>query len=324
MYGREGYRVRPISVFFEGALNIGLFFLTIAFIPIANVVLVFLAPLPVLFHYHKLGRLTGGLCIVVSLVAVAFVLHLSTGAHNISLFILLSCLGVVISELLRKPAPIEKTVILATTAGMALSWGMIAIQSIISDINPLDTIRIYITRSVHDHIDLYNRMEVSSEQVALIKDHAEGIIEFLTLLFPALTLVGAAIMAWINIIAARGIFMVKSIPFPDFGDLTRWKAPDKMVWFLIAAGGAVLVPASMIKWTAANVLLVCLFVYFLQGMAIVTFFFKTRRIPLFLRWTFYLLLAVQQYLIVIVIAAGLFDLWIDFRKLNRPLREEET
>ena len=32
------------------------------------------------------------------------------------------------------------------------------------------------------------------------------------------------------------------------------------------------------------------------------------------RWLFYVLLLVQQYMVILVIAFGLFDMWVDFRK----------
>ncbi|MCX7634965.1 MAG: YybS family protein [Syntrophales bacterium] len=308
--------------FAEATLILVLFFLTIAFVPFVNSVLVLFVPLTVMLYYEKLGRLYGALCIVTSLVATAAILQYTVGEGDVILFLLLSCLGVIIAEVLRQSFSIEKTIVVTTAAGFLLSAAMIVLQSIWHSVDPLFIVKTYITKSVHENIDLYSRMEVSSDQVAMIRDNVDKIVDFLIRTFPALTIVGSAFVVWINIIGARGVFKAYGMTFPNFGDLTRWKTPDKTVWLLIAAGGATLVPWVVVKWAGINVLFVCLFVYFLQGMAVVTFFFKTRRVPFLLQMIFYTLLALQQYLLVIVIIVGLFDLWIDFRKLNRPLRDE--
>ena len=65
-------------------------------------------------------------------------------------------------------------------------------------------------------------------------------------------------------------------------------------------------------------LIVVLFLYLLQGLSIVQFFFRQKNIPRYLRALFYALIVLYQYLLVFVSALGLFDIWVDFRKMNRP------
>jgi uncharacterized protein YybS (DUF2232 family) len=106
--------------------------------------------------------------------------------------------------------------------------------------------------------------------------------------------------------------------FPDFGDLSCWKMPDWVVWFVIAAGAAMIVPEEAVQIAGLNVLIVALFLYLLQGLSIVQFFFRQKNIPRYLRALFYALIVLYQYLLVFVSAVGLFDIWVDFRKMNRP------
>jgi uncharacterized protein YybS (DUF2232 family) len=65
-----------------------------------------------------------------------------------------------------------------------------------------------------------------------------------------------------------------------------------------------------------NGLIVLMTVYFFQGMAITTFFFQKKRFPFILRVFFYGLIVVQQFLLLLVIALGFFDTWLNFRKLG--------
>jgi len=57
-------------------------------------------------------------------------------------------------------------------------------------------------------------------------------------------------------------------------------------------------------------------VYFFQGIAVVSFFFQTKRSPTALRMFCYSLIAVQLYFLILVIGLGFFDNWINFRKLG--------
>jgi uncharacterized protein YybS (DUF2232 family) len=78
-----------------------------------------------------------------------------------------------------------------------------------------------------------------------------------------------------------------------------------------------MLPAKWLKLIGINGLLVACVIYFFQGIAIVSFFFEAKRFPRLLRVMIYSLIAVQQILALIVIGIGLFDLWLDLRKLKR-------
>jgi len=179
----------------------------------------------------------------------------------------------------------------------------------------------YILSSIAENIKIYEQTDISSEQLTFIKDQAGPIAALLTRIFPAMFLVGAGLFIWLNIFAARRLFQKYGLPYPEFGDLTRWKAPDKMVWLLIGAGGMLLVEAGAVKYTGINLLIICLFVYLCAGFSVIGYFFKVKRIPLFFKVLFYVLIIIQQYLLLLVMALGLFDLWADFRKLIKPAQD---
>jgi hypothetical protein len=45
--------------------------------------------------------------------------------------------------------------------------------------------------------------------------------------------------------------------------------------------------------------------------------------PNFLRGVFYILIFAQLILSLMVIGLGFFDLWLDFRKINQPIKLSE-
>jgi uncharacterized protein YybS (DUF2232 family) len=155
----------------------------------------------------------------------------------------------------------------------------------------------------------------------LIKDNIPEIVALITRIFPALFLVSLALMVWANLLAGRSIFRKYGLPFPDFGDLSNWKAPEKMVWYLIAAGVMLLLPEERIEFMGWNMLIILLFVYLLAGVAIVSFFLKKSALPMSFRYLIYFLIFAQQIVTMLIVAAGLFDLWVDFRKLNKTMED---
>ena len=65
-------------------------------------------------------------------------------------------------------------------------------------------------------------------------------------------------------------------------------------------------------------LLIAAPIYFFQGIAIVAFYFDKKNLPRPLRVFLYSLIALQQFLLLIIIGIGFFDVWLDLRKLNKP------
>jgi uncharacterized protein YybS (DUF2232 family) len=108
----------------------------------------------------------------------------------------------------------------------------------------------------------------------------------------------------------KGIF-IKSIE-----NLNQWKAPDYLIFGVIAASIVIFLPLGVLKLLAVNCLIILMFVYFFQGIAVVSFFFHKKSAPFALRFFFYALIAVQPLFLLLVIGFGLFDTWINFRKLD--------
>jgi len=72
-----------------------------------------------------------------------------------------------------------------------------------------------------------------------------------------------------------------------------------------------------------NLFVIMLVIYFAQGMSIVTHFLKARKVPVFLWIALFILIFAQPLFIGLVAGIGVFDIWVDFRKIRNPLPEVE-
>ena len=98
-------------------------------------------------------------------------------------------------------------------------------------------------------------------------------------------------------------------------EFLAFRVPDFTVWLMLSALLAAFlrgVNAPGVQVVGINVLNVLLFVYFVQGMAVVTRFFMVQQVSPLWRTFLYFFLIVQFF--VFVSGLGFVDYWLDFRK----------
>jgi uncharacterized protein YybS (DUF2232 family) len=138
-------------------------------------------------------------------------------------------------------------------------------------------------------------------------------------LMPALV----AILSGLAVLLNLAVFWRMSgkqqrVGYTLFGDLARWSTPEWLIWPLLVSGFGWFIPLPALATVALDCFLCILGVYFCQGLAIMAFYFKQLGMPPVARGLIYLVTLVQPILTALVGAAGVFDLWIDFRRLKRP------
>lgn len=104
-------------------------------------------------------------------------------------------------------------------------------------------------------------------------------------------------------------------------DIATWRATDYLVWVFLASGAALFLPAPALNYVGLNVFLVTLAIYFIQGLAIVVYWGRRLPLPSAACWLLAILafLLAAPFCVLACTAAGLFDLWVDFRRQRRQL-----
>lgn len=314
----------------SGFFNVGFFrdlaiasltFFLVALTPVVGAIVIIFIPLPILYYYMKNGRVKG-LAIMAPSLGISFIfLSIIDAYTNVLLISMLAATGIMISECLKRNFPLEKTVSYSVAAIFCAGAMFVLHQSYYWGVAPWQLVETYIQKQIVYSFKVYAGLNIAAEQINTIKENLPEVVSSITLILPSLFLVTVSFIVWINLLAARLLFKKLALPGMDFGDLSSWKAPEKMVWYLIAAGAMVLLSDGgtvMIGW---NMLVVIMFVYLLAGLAIVSFFLKKSPLSTGFRYLIYFLIFAQQIATLLVVAAGLFDLWADFRKLNKTMED---
>ena len=273
-------------------------------------------PLPILFYRSKLGRSSGLLILIaVSLIVTSFVGLNSLGTA--AFLFELGLVGLILPEVFEMNLSVEKTV--GITAGGVLTMGalILALYTLVSTTSPWALASDYVEKSVKLALAMYSEMDVAEEKINMLSQSLDGILYVMLRIIPAIMIVATLFVVWSNLLLARLVLRSKELFCPDFGRLNQWKAPEHLVWVAIASGVLLLFGHPGIKMLGINGLIVIMMIYFFQGIGIVSFYFEKKQFPKILRILLYGLIAIQQPLLLVVVALGFFDIWIDFRRTRK-------
>jgi uncharacterized protein YybS (DUF2232 family) len=194
---------------------------------------------------------------------------------------------------------------------LIFSAGFIA-YSVASGINLQQLISAEISSSLKQAVELYEKGGVTGEELELVKRSMSAAADMLQRLYPALVTALLVVIAGCNLALIKKTTAKTTVNIA-IDDFSTFRNPDLLVWILIAAGFALLLPVSPVTTPALNILLIITLLYFLQGMAVVSAFIAKNSASTLLRIILYALLIIQPYLLALVAGIGLFDLWVDFR-----------
>jgi uncharacterized protein YybS (DUF2232 family) len=155
-----------------------------------------------------------------------------------------------------------------------------------------------------------------SPEIGMDQDMTQKLISSMMIVMPGMFMISFMTTLWLNILIIRKLLKLKGITIKSIEHLNLYKAPDMLVWVFIGCAMALMIPFDPVKIFGINCLIVLMLVYFFQGIAVVSFFFQQKNTPMALKGFCYFLIAVQVYVLILVIGLGFFDNWIDFRKLS--------
>jgi uncharacterized protein YybS (DUF2232 family) len=306
-------RLEIIARFFLATASTVLLFLGGVTVPPFAFALFPLVPQPVLSFGIRYGVLRG-----MGVAVLALAIMLLWGGKQLgyvySIFVLLSGL---LFLLLGRIRVLETLVLgISTVVFTAFSLMLFLLygswRAIYSDVSQ------GLNSSLMSAVEMHEKMGFPQESIAVLKERAPEIATMILHLLPAAAFVTLGLIVLFNVVLLCRRFPEKRPHWVALVNLREWKAPEFLVWGVIVSGFAVFIPGlESVKALAANLLLVFGACYFFQGLAIIAFYFDKNNVPRFVRGVVYLFIVFQQIFTVIVVGLGLFDLWIDFRRLKK-------
>ena len=184
--------------------------------------------------------------------------------------------------------------------------------------------------SLMDHLTtalrVHEKLGFPQDSLNLFREQIPEIVEQMLQLLPGLLFVSLCLIVLLNILFLCRRFPDRRAQWLSIETFREWKCPEHVIWPFIASGFVLFVSAgNALTIFAVNILLITAVCYFIQGLAVVAYFFHKNNVPRFLRSATYILIIFQQMFTVLVAALGLFDLWGDFRRLkNKNLNPSQA
>ena len=314
----------------------GAFFLAAGAIPLFGEIAMLLAPAPILiFAVGRAGANLRALCTV--LVAVLLVSALSAtfaggspglmvGGRYLATF---GIATIVMTWMIGLRRPFE--LVLAAAAGaMCTAATVVALVAAGGPVPLVKAVQTLLSEMMVQGQEGYRALGIPNP---MPPEAQAATVDSMIRILPALIAISAAVSVMFNLRVFWRWAGKQRLSYSLFGDLLRWSAPEWLIWGLIASGFGMLAPIAAVRDVAVNAFLCFAVVYLCQGLAIMAFYFEALAVPGVVRAIIYFVVlgypfvaavgypfaAVGYFVVpVLVCLAGVFDMWIDFRRLKPP------
>ncbi len=285
-------------------------------VPLIGPLLGLLAPLPYIYYSSKLGIRNGALVAAVALGAVGLFAAIAGYPRLPLVAVEFGLVGMGLSFIFRMRMSAGLTVLAGTVLMVAVGLAFLLVLAGAKGMGFVEMVEQYMLNHLEATLKIYGAGGQVKGAAGLTDVH-RAVIEGIMKVFPALAVIGASFSVWLNVVVSRYVLRRAGLPAPDLGPLEQWRAPDNLVWLLIVSGFSLFLFSGGLKYLAINVFMVVSVVYLYQGVSIVSFFLKKYNVPGWLRPLVYFFLFVQQVITVAVALGGLFDQWLDFRRIHK-------
>ncbi len=294
----------------------GAFFLAGGAIPMIGGILMMLAPAPIIVYAvgHPSPNFRATIAV---LLATAFVAILAGPFAGLGYLVSFGLGTGIVCYMLERGSSFE--MITAVGAGAMVAASAVAALVVMGGPDAL-------MKTVHDELaqgmargqEFYKLLGTQSTIPA---DTQASIISFTIRLSPAFALLVAASSLLLNLRVFWRWAGPQRLTYSLFGDLSRWSAKEWLVWLLLASGFGLFIPVPAVSDIALNGFICIAAIYICQGLAIEGFYFQSLSVPSIVRGIIYFVVFAQPFVAALVCIAGVFDMWVDFRRLKPPSPE---
>ncbi|MCB2192625.1 MAG: YybS family protein [Deltaproteobacteria bacterium] len=293
-------------------------------LPLAGSVITFASPLPLLLAYGAGSRRVGRKALILAAIA-ALVLSQVAGPPGGSYYLIyFLVMAGALGELWTMGLPARWSVATAAALAMAASAVVLLAGSFAYDVGPWQLWKAQWQAEMSMVMQMYRSMDLEPETLRQLEEGLRAVGLVILKMAPGILAAVSLLVAWLNLLAARRIS--RRMGAEQTGSpMNLYRTPERLVWLLIAGGGLMALADGWLFWLGANLVLVMGVLYFFQGLAVVDFWLRRKNAPPLLRAAVYLMVALEIYVAAILAATGLFDMWLNLRRLGQaePSGSEE-
>ncbi|CAI2718556.1 DUF2232 domain-containing protein [Nitrospina watsonii] len=291
-------------------------------VPPLGVVAGIFVPVPLILIYLRYGKPIGLVSIALVFMAVLMLVGIKQAILYVTEY---AVVAAILGETTRLRFPFQRCVLFAAMGSIVLSSLMIVTISAGQEMSLTEVFEQEFRKGADQYIESLEGIEDKPEDKKVLQEMAERVTHLFAMSFPALLIIGSLFATTLNYLLVRWLWLrfyqVGGL-FED-ADLTRLLIPDNWVWFFIIGTGLAVLADGYLRALGLNLFIVLGGLYFLQGLAIFLHILKAKNIPKVFWFLGFALIFMQPMLVGLVGGLGLFDIWIDFRKIRSAPAEDD-
>ncbi len=289
-------------------------------IPPLGVLAGILAPVPLIFVYLQRGMPVG----VVLMALVFVVLYSLMGPGQAVLFFAeYAVMAAVMAETVKAGFSLDRCILFSALTSSVLSLLLLSVIFGTQEKSLTDFFQEQVETHFHQSMESLKEAGQAPADLNAMTEFVESTSRTFASAYPAFVIVGSLMTAVVNFFLVRTIWgrLYGPTVFPQ-GKFSEWILSEQWIWPLILSGAAVFLLTGEAKTLGLNAFLVMLWLYFLHGLAIAAFIMEAKKLPWFLWVVFFIFTLIQPMLIGLIVGLGVFDIWVDFRKLRKQPKIE--
>ncbi len=290
-------------------------FLFSLYIPLLGTFISFLCPLPIIIlclrHNLKIAFL--------SLLIAFFLVSLIAGPFQGFVAVLgFGTLGIALGVTIKRKYSLMEIILVGSIASFISKIFLMLVSLLIMDVNPLLLGLDDIDQSINQSLSFYGNMGLKPEQIDAFKASLLRSLELMRIAFPAMLLIASVFDTLINYWVTGKVLKRFGYDLEPFVPFRQWRASRSFFWSYLV-GLFILIINSRLKMAVLerigiNIQLLFSIIFFISGLAVVSYILYHYQIKPFFCWFIYIILLIQPGLSFIVTWIGIFDVWIDFRR----------
>ncbi|MBW1974628.1 MAG: DUF2232 domain-containing protein [Deltaproteobacteria bacterium] len=285
--------------------------------PLVGVFLSLLTPIPSSLSVYQWGVPRGYAVPLGSFTLSILIFAIVGGFHALPYFAMFLIMGIVLGHCVRSFFSREFAVCLASGLTFVLGAVLFWYHHHSPEGSIFDRLE---ERTLQYLIEVLKEAGVTGVDRPYLYEQIKNTVHTVVRLLPGASLGSLLFAGAVNSVGIHRYSRRKSLPFPDWKDGILWRSPDWLVWPVILSGFAALFVPT-VRVIVLNILIVLGVIYFLQGLSVTGFLAAKLALPPWLKVLGIILIITQQYLSLVVVFVGFFDVWFDFRKINMERRK---
>lgn len=309
-------RVKPLT---EGGILAAIsvvMALTSIYIPLLGTVIAFIWPLPIIILVVRHGLRWGILASVVSGILIALLIH---PLQAISMIIAFGLVGLVIGYNYRHGHGAFRSLFTAMGASVISKIAVIALGSIILNINPMNMQIDIMNEAFSTSMEIYRGSGMNENELAEMEKNFKAGLDTIRLLFPIIIVMAGMLDAYINfIVAGRVLKRLGTLNIVTLKPFAEWRLSLWVVYLyafsLIGMYWGPQLKNDLLFQVSLNANLFANLLGFVQGLTLLSFAADRYKIGKLVRIVGVFILITNGFFLQVISLTGLFDIIFDIRR----------